>query len=65
MTADSPPASLVAALRNAAFGGRFFISEKVPVREKRSGKSGVMQKNEVETGLSEKQKLVLGTDLVK
>lgn len=65
MTADSPPALLLAALRSAAFGGAFFISEKTSVREKQKGKSGLMQRNEMETGLSEEQKLVLGTLLVK
>lgn len=42
LTGDFPPASLLAALRKTAFGERFFVSEKMPEREKWNGKCGLM-----------------------
>lgn len=65
LTAESPPAFLLAALRNTAFGGGFFVSKETPVSEKCNRRSGLLQKKEVEAGLFEKQKLIFGTHLVK
>lgn len=42
LTGDFPPASLLAALRKTAFAERFFVSEKMPEREKWNGKCGLM-----------------------